>query len=198
MPLDMNIRQIHLFDQEILTEAGRKNARPTRRVAAAAVLHNPYASMPENDDFAELAELSYRVGEVLTARVLKALGSLEPVGYSKGAIVGTDGDLEHGACMIHMRIGAAMRRGAGGGPALIPGNAKVGPAGASIDLIFGGLEDGWAYDPMDTMTICIPDAPRRNEILLAVAFLTGGRPNARIAGASQEAVARLVEEMRKA
>lgn len=197
MPLEMNIRQIYLFDQQIMSEAGRAVSTTTRRVAAAAVLLNPYAGLPAIDDFADLAELSYRVGEVLTARALSALGNFRPVGYSKCALVGTEGDLEHGACMIHMRIGAAMRRGAGGGPALIPGNAKVAGTGAQVDLIFGGLEDGWAYDPMDTMTISIADAPRHNEILLAVAFLAGGRPNARVAGASQEAVARLVSDMRE-
>lgn len=192
----MNIRQIHLFDQEIMAEQGRPVGRPTRRVAAAATIANPHAGKPAQNDFAALAELSFRVGEVLTARALGALGGLVPVGYGKCALVGLDGDLEDGACMIHMRIGAAMRRGAGGGPALIPGNAKVAAAGTAIDIIFGGLEDGWSYDAMDTMTIAVPDAPRPGEILLAVAFLAGGRPNARIAGASQETVARLVAEMR--
>ena len=89
-----------------------------------------------------------------------------------------------------------MRQGAGGGPALIPGNAKVGGAGSAIDIIFGGIEDGWDYDAMDTMTVAIPDAPRPDEILLAVAFLGGTRPNARIKGASPAQVEELVRKMR--
>lgn len=191
----MDIRQIHLFDQEVHAEGGRILPVPTRRVAAAAVLRNPHAGQPAIDDFSGLVDLSVRVGEILTARVLAALGDLKPVGYGKAALVGTDGDLEHGAAMIHVRIGLAMRQGAGAGPALIPGNAKVGGAGTPIDIIFGGMHDAWNYDAMDSMTISVPDAPRAGEILLAVAFLAGGRPNARIAGASPEAVAALMARM---
>lgn len=192
----MDIRQILLVDQEVRSEGGRQLKAPVRRVAAAALLRNPFANRPAIDDFSELVDLSVRCGEILTARVLSALSPLKPIGYGKAALVGSAGDLEHGAAMIHVRIGLAMRKGAGGGPALIPGNAKVGGVGASIDIIFGGIEDGWEYDAMDTMTISAPDGPKPDEILLAVAFLAGGRPNARIRGATQEAVAALMRDMR--
>src|SRR5690606_13944444 len=135
-------------------------------------------------------------GEILTARALEALGSLKPRGYGKAALVGTAGDLEHGASMIHVRVGIAMRKGAGGGPALIPGNAKVGGPGSPVDIIFGGLEDSWDYDAMDTMTASVADAPKPGEILLVIAFLGGSRPNARIRGASLEQVAEAVRKMR--
>ena len=91
-----------------------------------------------------------------------------------------------------------MRQGAGGGPALIPGNAKVGGPGTPVDVIFGGLEDAWDYDAMDTMTVCLADAPRPDEVLLIVAFLGGTRPNARIKGASPAQVAEVVRQMRGA
>ncbi len=192
----MDIRQIVLTSQEILSEGGRALEKPARRVAAAAVLRNPYAGRPPIDDFAPLVELSVKAGELLTSRALAALAPLSPRGYGKAVLVGTDGDLEHRASMIHVRLGLAMRQGAGGGPALIPGNAKVGPAGSPIDIIFGGLEDAWDYDAMDTMTVSVTDAPRPNEILLVVAFLGGGRPNARIKGAAADDVRRAVERMR--
>jgi len=192
----MTFRQITLIDQEIMREGGRELATSTRRVAACGVLHNPFAGNPPLDDFSALVELSVQAGEVLTARALAALGPVKPRGYGKAALVGAAGDLEHGASLIHVRIGLAMRRGAGGGPALIPGNAKVGAIGAGIDIIFGGLEDAWDYDAMDTMTVSIPDAPKPDEILLAVAFLGGTRPNARIKGAAQAQVAQVVREIR--
>lgn len=192
----MTIRQVILIDQEVRSEAGRATAIPTRRVAACAVLTNPFAGTPAADDHGPLVDLSVEVGTLLTERALKALGGLAPRGYGKAALVGTAGDLEHGAAMIHVRIGLAMRKGIGTGPALIPGNAKVGPAGTSIDVIFGGIEDAWDYDAMDTMQITVPDAPRPDEILLVVAFLAGGRPNARIAGASPAQVAELVRKLR--
>ncbi len=156
------------------------------------MLRNPHAGKEAMDDFTGLVDLSVAVEEILTARVLTALGDTKPIGYGKAALVGTDGDLEHGAAMIDVRIGLAMRKGAGAGPALIPGNAKAGSVGTPIDIVFGGMNDAWDYNAMHSMTIGIPDAPRPNEILLAVAFLAGGRPNARISGASPEAVAALM------
>jgi hypothetical protein len=194
----MKIRQIHVWDQEVRSEGGRELTTPTRRVAAAAILHNPLAGRPAIDDFSELVDISVKAGELLTARALGALAPLKPRAYGKAALVGTAGDLEHGAAMIHVRIGLAMRQGAGGGPALIPGNARVGAPGAPIDIIFGGMEDAWDYDAMDGMQISVPDAPRPDEILLAVAFLAGARPNARIKGAAPDEVSELVRKMRSA
>jgi hypothetical protein len=196
MVLNVQFRQITVIAQDIVSEGGRALAAPCRRVAACGVLHNPHAGGPPVDDFSRLVELSFKAGEVLTARALAALAPLAPRGYGKAALVGTAGDLEHGASMIHVRLGLAMRQGARGGPALIPGNAKVGGCGSPIDIIFGGLEDAWDYDAMDSMTVAIPDAPRPDEILLAVAFLGGTRPNARIKGASSAQVDELVRRVR--
>lgn len=193
----MNVREIMLIDQEVRVEGGRVLPTPTRRVAACAVLSNPYAGEPARDDLAPLVERSVEVGRELTARALKALAGLAPRGYGKAALVGTAGELEHGAAMIHVRLGLAMREGARGGPALIPGNAKVGAPGTPIDVIFGGIEDAWDYDAMDTLQVAVPGAPRADEILLVVAFLAGTRPNARVAGASREQVEALVRGLRK-
>ena len=193
----MELRKISIFVEDILSEGGRKLMSPTRRVAACGVIRNPFAGKPPIDDFSELVDISVDAGEVLTQRALEALGEIEPRAYGKGAIVGAAGDLEHGAAMIHVRVGLPMRRQAGGGPALIPGNTKVGPMGATIDIIFGGMENSWDYDTMDAMTIAVPDAPKPNEILLIIAFLGGTRPNARIEGISSETVAVLVEKLRE-
>ena len=193
----MELRKIAIFVDDILSEGGRKLALPTRRVAACGVIKNPFAGKPPIDDFSELVDISVETGEVLTQRALEALGKIEPRAYGKGAVVGAAGDLEQGAAMIHVRVGLPMRRQAGGGPALIPGNAKVGPMGASIDIIFGAMENSWDYDGMDTMTISVPDAPKPDEILLVVAFLGGTRPNARIKGISAEEVAVVVEKLRE-
>jgi Amino acid synthesis len=181
--LAMKFRHITVVSQDVLSEGGRDLATPCKRVAACGVLHNPHAGKSPIDDFTGLVDLSVEAGRVLTSRALEALGPIKPRGYGKAVIVGTAGDLEHGASMIHVRIGLSMRQGAGGGPALIPGNGKVGVAGTPIDIIFGGLDDAWDYDAMDTMTVSVADAPRPDEVLLIVAFLGGTRPNARIKGA---------------
>jgi hypothetical protein len=192
----MKFRQITVISQEIFSEGGRELSAPCKRVAACGVVHNPYAGQAAIDDFSALADLSVEAGKVLTARALAALAPLKPRAYGKAALVGSAGDLEHGATMIHMRLGLPMREGAGGGPALIPGNAKVGGPGAPIDIIFGGLDDAWDYDAMDAMTVSIANAPKPDEILLAVAFLGGTRPNARIKGASPAQVEELVRRIR--
>ncbi|MEW6687706.1 MAG: amino acid synthesis family protein [Pseudomonadota bacterium] len=192
----MQIRELVLIDREIRAEAGRALRTAARQVAACAVLRNPLAGRTV-DDHASLVDLSVEAGTLLTRRALAALGKRRPLGYGKAALVGTGGDLEHGAAMIHVRIGLAMRRGLRRGRALIPGNAKVGAPGQSIDVVFGGIDDAWNYDAMDTMQVSVPGAPRADEILLVVAFLAGGRPNARIKGAPASAVEELVRSMQR-
>ncbi|MGH6780244.1 MAG: amino acid synthesis family protein [Bradyrhizobium sp.] len=189
-------RQITVIVQDVISEGGRALATPCRRVAACGVLRNPQSGRPPIDDFDELVGLSVEAGKILTARALEALAPQRPRGYGKAVIVGTAGDLEHGASMIHVRLGLAMREGAGGGPALIPGNSKVGGPGTPVDVMFGGIKDSWDYDAMDTLSVSIPDAPRADEILLVVGFLGGTRPNARVKGASAEQVAEAVRKLR--
>lgn len=191
----MEVRSIVVIDHETHREAGRMVSPPTRKAAACAVFTNPLAGRGALDDLSCLVDLAAEVGAVLTERALRALGGLPPHAYGKAAIIGTDGDLEHGAAMIHVRLGLAMRRGAGRGPALIPGNTKVAGPGASIDVVFGGTEDAWEYDVMDTMEVSIPGAPRADEIVLIVGFAAGGRPNARIRGAAPNQVAEVVRSL---
>ncbi len=196
----VQIRQIHLVEREILIEAGKPADRPTRHVVAGAVFENPFAGKgaATDEDLARLAEISVEVGTILTKRALDRFADLDrPRAYGKAVIVGSEGENEHGAALIHPRIGLAMRRGLGAGPALIPGNAKVGAAGMSIDVIFGGADDAWDYDAMDATTVSIPGAPASNEIALFVGFGTT-RVNARVQGASAERVAELVAEIKAA
>jgi hypothetical protein len=190
----MEIREIHLFVQEIVRHADRPVAGSGVRAAACAVLENPGAGKAAQDDFEIFIESSVKVGDVLARRALAALGGIAPVAYGKGALVGAGGDLEQGAAMIHCRIGLAMRTAIGAGLALIPGNAKLAAAGATLDIVLGGIDDGWSYDAMDTMEIRVPGAPRADEIVLAVAFATG-RPNARVRGASEQTVRDLVRSL---
>lgn len=192
----MEIRQLVIIEQETWREAGRALATPVRKAAACAVLANPYANRPAMDDLTKLVDLSVEAGTILSERALRALGDPNPSGYGKAAIMGTAGDREQGAAMIHVRLGLTMRRAIGRGLALIPGVEKMAGPSASVDLVFGGVDDSWAYDAMDAMEISIPGAPRPDEIVLIVGFASGGRPNARIKGAPAAQVQALVEELR--
>lgn len=190
----MEIREIHVFTQEIARHSERSVSAPALRAAACAVLANPGAGRPAADDFEAYVTASVAVGEILSQRALAALGQRVPIAYGKGVLVGEAGDLEQGAAMIHCRIGLAMRAAIKAGRALIPGNAKLAAPGATLDIVLGGIDDGWNYDAMDTMEIRVPGAPRAGEIVLAVAFATG-RPNARIRGASESVVRDLVAKL---
>jgi hypothetical protein len=193
-----NIRQIVVIERETRIETGYPIVPCTRQVAACAILANPYAARRSASDseLTELTQISVEVGAELTARALERFPTERPpIAYSKGVIVGIDGDREHGAAMIHARLGLAMRQGLRAGPALIPGTKKVAQPGAAIDLIFGGAEDAWNYDAMDAMEVSIPGAPRPDEIVLIVAFATA-RPNARTNGASPDRVAEAMRQIR--
>jgi len=191
----MDIREIHLITQEIHHSSGVAIDPPALRVAACAVLGNPTRGSAGPDTLDDCIAESSRIGDLLVRRSLDALGGRQPIAFGKGVIVGEAGDLEQGAAMIHCKIGLSIRAAIKAGYALIPGNAKRGGPGASIDVVLGGIDDGWHYDAMDTMEIHVPGAPRADEILLIVAYATG-RPNARIVGASEETVRNLVNGMR--
>jgi hypothetical protein len=105
------------------------------------------------------------------------------ISYGKAAIIGVAGDFEHGAAILHPRMGKPMREAIGGGQALIPSNVKIGAAGAGIDVPLGHKDDAWSFDEIDTLGITISGAPRPDEILVIVALADGGRPRPRIAKA---------------
>ena len=188
-----DIRRIVLIDEETWAEAGRPVSPPTRKVAACAVLANPLAGHPAQDDLEQLMALSVQVGTLLARRALAALGA-PPTAYGKAVIVGTAGEREHGAALIHPRLGLAMRRVIGGGRALIPGTEKVAGPDVPIDLVFGGLDDAWEYDAMDTMQVAVAGAPKPDELVLVVGLASGGRPNARVRGATPEEVAAAAQQ----
>jgi hypothetical protein len=183
------VRKFVQFEEQVHAESGRAVSPPLTRVVAGAVASNPLAGRSASTDISPLVELSEVLGEQLTTRVLDRIG--DPAGiraYGKAALIGTAGDPEHGAALIHPRLGMAMRATLRRGRVLIPGNAKVGAAGASIDVVFGPLEESWDLDAMDTLTVAVADAPRPDELLLLVGCTTGARPNARSKGPTQAEV----------
>lgn len=182
----MNIRKFVIFEEEVIKDSEVPLNPALRRIAAGVVLENPLAGSPVGTDLAPLIDLSVQLGEELTKRSAARLGSDSALrAYSKAAIVGTAGELEHGAVMLHARIGMAMRSTIKRGRVLIPGNAKIAAPGATIDMIYGPIDEGWDLDAMDTLPVTVADAPRADEILLLVGYATGPRPHARSKGPAQ-------------
>ncbi len=190
----MTIRKTVTLVEEINSEYGAHISPPLRRVAIAAVFENPLAGKPPGSDLKPLIDYSLELGASLTKTALATLGAspAQLRAYTKAALVGTDGDLEHGAAMIHSRLGMAMRRAIKRGRVVIPGHAKVGPPGTSVDLLYGPLDEGWDLDAVDSTPVLIHDAPRPREIVLWVGYAMGPRVNARCKGPDQKEVDALV------
>jgi hypothetical protein len=195
----MNIRKTVTLVEEINSEHGVPAREPLRRVAVAAVFTNPLAGAAAGADLQPLIDCSLELGASLTRTALARLGA-DPAqmrAYTKAALVGVGGDLEHGAAMIHPRLGMAMRRAIRRGRVIIPGHAKVGPPGTAVDLLYGPIDEGWDLDAFDSTPVLIHDAPRPDEIVLWIGYAMGPRVNARCKGPDQQEVDALVASFRR-
>ena len=177
------IRKIAIFVDETLTEQGQPVSPPVRRAAAVAVIENPFAGVFQKD-LTELIDIGEELGELLAARAVAALGvagaSIES--YGKAAAVGENGELEHAAAILHPKLGAPVRKALGKGAALIPSSKKRGGLGVVLDIPLGHKDAAFVRSHFDGMEVRINDAPRANEIMVAVAVTTGGRPLPRVGG----------------
>jgi hypothetical protein len=174
----MEIRRLTVIKDLIHFEGGLPAHAPVTRVAACAVIGNPLAGQAQ-DDVEQLIAFGADLGEFL---VREALGLLPrpAISYGKAAIVGTSGDIEHAAALLHPRMGKPVRAAIGGGAAIIPSNVKIGAVGETIDVPLGDKDDVWAFDQFDTLTVMVPNAPRPDEIVVILALADGGRPRPRV------------------
>ncbi|MGE0502620.1 MAG: amino acid synthesis family protein [Rhizobiaceae bacterium] len=177
---DFPIRKVAVLTEEILHDGGPA-ARPRRRAAAMALVANPFAGrfaaelQPAMDDLKPL-------GLLLTDRLVAALGDIEAIdGYGKGAIVGSNGEIEHGA-LWHVPGGYAMRDRLGKAKAIVPSAMKVGAFGASLDVPIGHVNAAYVRSHFDAMTVSMPDGPRPDEILFVLAMSCGPRVHSRMGG----------------
>jgi hypothetical protein len=183
------IRKIAVFVEETRTEMGRKVEPPTRRAAAVAVIENPCAGKYV-EDLSELMTIGEELGELLAQRAVEALGipGASAESYGKAAAVGEDGELEHAAAVLHPKLGAPVRKVLGKGAALIPSSKKRGGLGVPLDIPLGHKDAGFVRSHFDGMEVRINDAPRANEIMVAVAVTDSGRPLPRVGGLTKDQI----------
>ena len=177
----MNVRKTLFLKEVIEADNVGKACSPITRVVAMAVFQNPFAGRFE-EDLSPLFDISRALGERLMEDVVAQLAG-PPVSYGKAAIVGVDGDLEHGGAVIHPKLGKPMRDAVGGGAALIASNAKVAALGSPIDMPLGHKDEAWSFNHFDTITVMVADAPRPDEIVLCMGVADGGRPHPRVVSA---------------
>jgi hypothetical protein len=149
--------------------------------AAMAVVANPYAGRYEPDLLPFMAELR-GLGRLLAEDLVAALGGPGAVEvYGKAAIVGLDGEIEHGA-VWHEAGGWAMREVLGQPKAMVPANKAVAGAGYRLMVPVHHTRASYVRSHFNGMEIGLQDAPRAGEILFALVMGTGGRPNPRLGG----------------
>jgi len=177
------IRKLVVQVDETRIEMGQPVNPPTRRALAMAVIANPCAGRyVENLD--ELIAIGEELGGLLGTKCVEALG-IQPgqaQSYGKAAIVGEAGELEHAAAILHPKLGAPLRKAVEKGAALVPSAKKQGGLGTAVDVPLGHKDAAFVRSHFDAIEARVSDAPRANEIVVAVAVTASGRPLARVGG----------------
>jgi len=181
--MSAKIRKLAVTVDETRVEMGKAIEPPTRRAVAVAVIENPFAGRyAENLD--ELSAIGEELGGLLGEKCVKALG-IQPgqaESYGKAAIVGEAGELEHAAAILHPKLGAPLRKAVEKGAALVPSSKKMGGVGSAIDVPLGHKDAAFVRSHFDAVEARVSDAPRANEIVVAVAVTDSGRPLPRVGG----------------
>ncbi len=177
------IRKIAVFIEEIHQEMEQTISPPTRKAAAVAVIANPLAGRFQ-EDLEPLMAIGEELGGLLGERCVAALGitPAQAESYGKAALVGVDGELEHAAAILHPRLGKPLRAAVEKGAALVPSSKKRGGPGQVLDVPLGHKDAAYVRSHFDGMEVMLSDAPRANEILVAVAVTDSGRPLPRVGG----------------
>jgi len=177
------IRKLVVQVEETRLEMGLAVDPPTHKAVAMAVIENPFAGRFQ-DDLTELMDIGEELGGLLGQACVRALG-IQPgqaESYGKAAIVGEAGELEHAAAILHPKLGTPLRKAVEKGAALVPSAKKMGALGTAIDVPLGHKDAAYVRSHFDAVEARVSDAPRANEIVVAVAVTDSGRPRARVGG----------------
>ena len=181
--MSAKIRKLIVQVEETRLENGQAVRPPTRRALAMAVIENPCAGRYE-ENLDALIQIGEELGGLLGERCVQALGiaPAQAQSYGKAAIVGEAGELEHAAAILHPKLGAPLRRAVEKGAALVPSSKKMGTMGTAIDVPLGHKDAAFVRSHFDAMEARVSDAPRANEIVVAVVVTDSGRPLPRVGG----------------
>ena len=181
------IRKIAVNIEETHQEMGKLITPMTRKAVAVAVIENPFAGQYV-EDLSQLMEIGSELGALLGRRCVEALGisPSEAESYGKSAMVGENGELEHAAAILHPKLGAPLRNEVEKGAALVPSSKKIGGPGQVLDVPLGHKDAAYVRSHFDGIEVRLNDAPKANEILVAVAVTDSGRPLPRVGGLTAE------------
>ncbi|WP_339764335.1 amino acid synthesis family protein [uncultured Sulfitobacter sp.] len=179
---DVIIRKMVTSIEEIFHEGGPRTNTPLKRGYVMAVIQNPYAGSYVEDIQPFMEDLK-PLGLEMAQKLLAALGveAKQVEGYGKGSIVGTGGELEHGA-LWHAPGGYAMRDVLGGAKAIVPSTKKVGAAGVRLDVPVTHVDASYVRSHFDSIEVGLNDSPRANEMAVILVMTTGARVHNRAGG----------------
>ncbi|MFK7856697.1 MAG: amino acid synthesis family protein [Granulosicoccus sp.] len=185
---DVIVRKSSLSVEEIFHEGGEPQSSPLLKAAAIAVIQNPFAGRYEQNIEPFMDDLK-PLGIQMAKRLVDALGGVDKVqGYGKGAIVGANGELEHGA-LWHVPGGYAMREVLGDAMAIVPSTKKLGSPGTRLDIPVTHINASYVRSHFDAMEVGLNDGPKADELLLALVMSSGSRIHARVGGLKADAIA---------
>lgn len=184
---DFTLRKTLTFVEDIYHEGGPAPDQPRRRAAIVAIVKNPFAGGYTEDLQSAMDDLK-PLGLTMTDLLIDAMGGIDGIdGYGKAGLAGENGELEHTA-LWHVPGGYAMRARLGEAKAIVPSSMKVGGVGTQIDIPLGHINAAYVRSHFDGMEVSVPDGPRANELLFALAMSRGGRINHRMGGLAAEDV----------
>ena len=179
---EVRVRKKLTTVEEIFHEGGPITPTPLRRAAALTVIHNPFAGKYVHDIAPFMDDLKPLGMEMAQSLIAALDGDARVVeGYGKGAIVGSAGEIEHGA-LWHVPGGYGMRELLGGAKAIVASTKKVGGPGTRLDIPITHINASYVRSHFDAMEVGITDAPRADEMVLALVMTTGPRVHARVGG----------------
>ena len=181
------LRKIAVNIEETHREMGKRITPITRKAVAVAVIENPFAGQYV-EDLSQLMEIGSELGALLGRKCVEALSisPSEAESYGKSAMVGENGELEHAAAILHPKLGAPLRNEVEKGAALVPSSKKIGGPGQVLDVPLGHKDAAYVRSHFDGIEVRLNDAPKANEILVAVAVTDSGRPLPRVGGLTAE------------
>lgn len=181
--MSADIRKLAVWVEETHREMGKTITPATRKAVAVAVIRNPFAGSYQ-EDLTELMEIGAELGGLLGEKCVAALGipPEKAESYGKAAMVGENGELEHAAAILHPKLGAPLRKAVEKGAALVPSSKKMGGPGQDLDVPLGHKDAAYVRSHFDGVEVRMNDAPRADEIMVAVAVTDSGRPLPRVGG----------------
>ena len=178
---EFTIRKMQLILEEVHHDGGPAPKTPRKLGAIVACCANPFAGQYVADLQPAMEDLK-PLGAEMSNRLITALGGKDKIdGYGKGAIVGENGELEH-AALWHMPGGYAMRGLLNDSHAIVPSCMKRGGVGSRLDVPLGHINAAYVRSHFDGIEVGLPDGPKADEIVFALAMSSGGRIHSRMGG----------------